>query len=593
MENIRPILHALFVLSLFPFSQARNFCPGRPPSGSCSPANFEDVLRPYNATIERINPVLNNTCYGEDVADNVFYGLCPAVSSSLADIAQSQCNYALVLPPSCAMTVKMGSYRFGLIMPESGVWGNSFMATGGFSFAGGINWREMWAGAYYYKMAVMSTDQGHKGGMSDQRWAKGNPGAREDWGYRALSGSVPVAKAIIQHFYGKPANHSYFAGCSTSGRQGLRQIEVDPESFDGLLIGAPAWDQEHLMPWVAKLADIDPPDSPGSVHKTPTQYAFLVDGFRNECDANDNLADGVIMDPAACNITQIAANLSCAINTSPDCLTQAQVSTLVSLHQNLTITVDGSTKDVFPGPEIGAEANLLGVLVTPQGGEYAPAAKPYGFDWQWPINFLSNYEVGYNYTDQIVLDAERERPGNASPNASATNWTEFNSRGGKLMMYHGLADGIVPTKSSLQYYQEVGNATPQRDDFMLYYQVPGMGHCFWSDSYPVSVNISGVPAQLQQYRAPWFFSGATQGSAAGNGRTVDLVGRPATDMFAALVDWVENSSHRPHDITATTWDASTVNQGYFAQRPICPYPQRAQYIGGGSDFNVTTSWKCM
>ncbi|KAK8052730.1 ferulic acid esterase feruloyl esterase [Apiospora saccharicola] len=592
MENIGPILHALLVLSLFPFSQARNFCPGLLPSGSCSPANFEDVLRPYSATIETINTVSNNSCYGEDVADNVFYGLCPAFSSSLADIAQAQCNYALVLPPSCAMIVKMGNYRFGLIMPESGVWGNSFMATGGFSFAGGINWREMWAGAYYYKMAVMSTDQGHKGGMSDQRWAKGNPGAREDWGYRALSGSVPVAKDIIQRYYGKPANHSYFAGCSTSGRQGLKQIQVDPASFDGLLIGAPAWDQEHLMPWVAKLADIDPPDTPGSVHRTPTQYAFIVDGVRNGCDSQDNVTDGVIMDPAACNITDIAQSLSCDNNTSPDCLTRAQASTLVALHHNLTITVDGKPQSVFPGPEPGAEANLL-TFVDPTSGEYAPAAKPYGFDWQWPINFLTNYKVGYNYTDQIVLDAETEKPGNASPNASATNWTALNDRGGKVMMYHSLADGIIPTKSSLQYYQEVVKAAPEHDDFMLYYQVPGMGHCLWSDSYPVAPSVPGTPPLLQQYRAPWFLSAATQGSAALGSNLTGLVNNATTDMFAALIKWVETKSDKPHDIITTTFNATDRYNTPFAQRPVCPYPQRAQYIGGSSDFNVTTSWKCI
>lgn len=584
-------LTALAVLSLFPFCQARNFCPGTPPSGNCSTAHLEGVLGPYNATIETINRT-NETfsCYGEDVADNVFYGLCPAVSSNITNISLPACNYALSLPPSsCAMIVKMETYRFGLIMPENGSWKNSFLATGGFTFAGGINWREMWPGALYYGMAVMSTDQGHKGGMTDQRWAKDNPRAREDWGFRALDGSVPVAKDIIQQYYGRPADHSYFAGCSTSGRQGLRQIEVDPASFDGLLIGAPAWDQEHLMPWVAKLADVAPPDTAGSVPRTPTQYPFIVNGVRNGCDAKDNVTDGVVMDPAACNMTEIAMSLSCVNNTSPDCLTPAQVSTLVALHQNLTIEVAGVAQSVFPGPEPGAEANLLDSFVNPAGGEYAPGAKPYGFDWQWPINFLSNYEVGYNYTDQIVKDAVDQRPGMASPQASAANWTAFNGRGAKVMMYHGLADGIVPTKSSLQYYQEVGNATPERDDFMLYYQVPGMAHCFLSDSYPVG------PLQLPQFRAPWFFSGATQGTAAFRGNP-DLgrqwVNNASSDMFAALVQWVEAKGPKPQGIVATTFNAADGYASAFAQRPICPFPQTAHYVENATNPNSTTNWNC-
>ncbi|KAK8018570.1 tannase-domain-containing protein [Apiospora marii] len=482
------------------------------------------------------------------------------------------------------MIVKMDTYQFGLILPETGTWKNSLMATGGFSFAGGINWREMWPGALYYGMAVMSTDQGHKGGMTDQRWAKDNPRARKDWGYRALNGSVPVAKDIIQQYYGKPPDHSYFAGCSTSGRQGLRQLQVDPASFDGLLIGAPAWDQEHMMPWVAKLADVDPPDTPGTVPKTPTQYPFIVNGVRNGCDAKDGVADGVIMDPAACNITEIAMSLSCENNASMDCLTQAQVSTLIALHQNLTIEIDGVTQSVFPGPELGAEANLLGTYVTPTG-----ETKPYGFDWQWPINFLSNYEVGYNYTDQIVKDAVDERPGKASPQASATNWTAFNDRGGKVMMYHGLADGIVPTKSSLQYYQEVGNATTERDDFMLYYQVPGMAHCFLSDSYPVG--------SFPQYRAPWFFSGATQGTAAFGSRPISglhWVNNASSDMFAALIQWVETNDQdqKPHAIIATTFNATDRYNSSFAQRPICPFPQTAHFNESEINPNATTSWMC-
>ncbi|KAK8069194.1 hypothetical protein PG994_005810 [Apiospora phragmitis] len=222
---------------------------------------------------------LNNGCYGEDIADNGFYGACPATESN-PNILLPQCNYALPLPPTCAMIVKMDTYRFGLIMPERGFWAGSFMTTGGFSFAGGIDWREMWAAARYYNMAVMSTEQGHKGDQQDQRWAKDNPRARNDWGCRALDGSVPVAKDIIRAYYGDPISHSYFAGCSTSGRQGLRQLEIDPNSFDGLLIGAPSWDQEHIMPWVAKLAGLDLPDTPGTVPDNPSQFAFIVDEIR-------------------------------------------------------------------------------------------------------------------------------------------------------------------------------------------------------------------------------------------------------------------------------------------------------------------------
>ncbi|KAK6854096.1 tannase and feruloyl esterase [Apiospora arundinis] len=475
----------------------------------------------------------------------------------------------------------MDTYRFGLIMPESDHYKGSFMATGGFTFAGGINWREMWSGAYYYGMAVMSTDQGHRGEQNDQRWAKGNTQARNDWGYRALDGSIPVAKEIITAYYDRPIEKSYYAGCSTSGRQGLKQLQINPTSFDGLLIGAPAWDQEHLMPWVAKLADIDPPDTEGTVPDSPSQRQFITDGVRRGCDADDGVTDDVIMDPAKCNITTVANTLRCGVNSSPLCLNDAQAKTLVTLHQNYTVTIDGTTRDVFPGPEPGAEWNLFDFVET-SFGQYGGSAKPFGFDWQWPIDFLSGYEYGYNYTDQIVKDAEEQRPGMASPQANETNWAAFHARGGKVIMYHGLADGTIPTKSSALYFDAVKKAAPDRDDFMMYYQVPGMRHCFWSDPDPVTPSLR---------TAPWFFSGATQGSAALGYNVTILLNNTKTDMFAALVGWVKQPEQKPREIVATTFNAVRPGLEYYWQRPICPYPGIAQYNGTGN-INATVNWHC-
>ncbi|KAK8098188.1 tannase and feruloyl esterase [Apiospora kogelbergensis] len=577
-------------LGLFSLCRALNLCPGVPPTGNCNENRFQSILQKYNATIETINSTiasLGTGCFGEDISNNIFYGYCP--TAQVSERGFPACNYAEFLPPSCAVIVKMDSYRFGLIMPEEQNYTGSFMATGGFSFAGGINWREMWAGAYYYGMAVMSTDQGHRGEQPDLRWAKDNPRARDDWGYRALNGSIPVAKDFITAYYGKNISHSYFAGCSTSGRQGLKQLEIDPTSFDGLLIGAPALDQEHLMPWVAKLADIDPPDTERTVPDSPSQRQFIVDGVRRGCDAKDGVVDDVIMNTTACNIADVAATLGCNVNHNPLCLTQAQINTLVELHQNYTVNTNGTTRDVYPGPEPGAEDNLF-VFVDPSPGPYAAAAKPFGFDWQWPIDFLNGYGYGYNYTDKIVSDAESQRPGMPSPRVNNTKWADFHHRGGKVMMYHGLADGTIPTKSSAVYFDAVKEVASDRDDFMLYYQVPGMHHCFFSDS--LDANQNPLTPQYTN-TAPWYFSGATQGSAAlaYTEKVKQLVTNASSDMFTALINWVEHPEEKPHGIVATTFHVVPQSPGYYAQRPVCPYPQVAEYDGTGVT-NLTTSWKC-
>ncbi|KAK1776963.1 tannase and feruloyl esterase-domain-containing protein [Copromyces sp. CBS 386.78] len=113
------------------------------------------------------------------------------------------------------------------------------------------NWPGMSEGTHYGFVAI-STDNGHNSAGSDLSWA--TPARLHGWGYRALHGSVVVGKLLIAHYYSNSPTYSYYAGCSTGGRQGLREVQYDANSFDGVLIGAPAWDTMHLMPWISKIA---------------------------------------------------------------------------------------------------------------------------------------------------------------------------------------------------------------------------------------------------------------------------------------------------------------------------------------------------
>lgn len=58
---------------------------------------------------------------------------------------------------------------------------------------------------------------GHNSEGGDLSWA--TPASLWDWGYRALHGSVVAGRVLIEHYYGKPILRSYYAGCSTGGRQ--------------------------------------------------------------------------------------------------------------------------------------------------------------------------------------------------------------------------------------------------------------------------------------------------------------------------------------------------------------------------------------
>ena len=65
----------------------------------------------------------------------------------------------------------------------------------------------------------MSTDTGHNSVSSNGTWAYGNEGAVLDWGYRAMHGSVVLAKELTTSYYGNKILYSYYSGCSTGGSE--------------------------------------------------------------------------------------------------------------------------------------------------------------------------------------------------------------------------------------------------------------------------------------------------------------------------------------------------------------------------------------
>jgi feruloyl esterase len=201
---------------------------------------------------------------------------------------------------------------------------------------------------------------------------------------------------------------------------------------------------------------------------------------------------------------------------------------------------------------------------------------PDGFDWQWEIDFLG-YLPGYSFSDDIIVDAEKANPGSATADPGKTDWAAFNKRGGKLMLYQGLADGLIPPKSTTQYFEALHTATSGTvSSFIRYYQVPGMHHCWASDN-------DGL-----RYFAPWMFGGIGQQSYASVAQIDSVLRKSGSDMLMALMDWVEGKG-APSSIQATTWVGTTTT--VFRQRPICPYPQRSENIDP-SNISSPNSWTC-
>ncbi|KAK4464972.1 tannase and feruloyl esterase [Cladorrhinum samala] len=479
------------------------------------------------------------------------------------------------LPHLCAVTVRVSlpnassSYRFGLFLPPNCTWNSRFLTVGNYAQAGGINWADMGQGPHY-GMATLSTDTGHNSVESDLSWGLNNPQALQDWGWRALKGSVEIGKALVEGYYGRRISYSYWSGCSTGGRQGLKQVQVAPDAFDGVLVGAPAWDTQHLFPWITRLAALNRPGTAGFLDNAGIE--LLRGAVQRQCVLERTEATrGRVADPFdGCALDW--SRIRCPGDDPAQCLTDAQVSTAMSVYADYHSNATTGGRATFPGMPLGSEALWGPFLVGGPQVEFNEAYERY-----WLYNnaswSLADYDEG-----RVVADSERINPGNAT--ADDFNVSRFRDGGGKILMYHGRADGIVPTGSSQAYYDRTVEAMGEVDDFFRLFHVPGMYHCWYTDT---TVN------------APWIMGGAGQAVRLqkdlnfGQGWSVPgFEGNGTYDALVALMDWVESKGAKPVEkVIATTYDGTRLKQ-----RPLCKWPAKAQYKGAG-DVYKADSWSCV
>ena len=131
---------------------------------------------------------------------------------------------ALVLPWFIAIILKSGDSFF-------------VEAVGNGGWAGTISYPAM-AQALARGYATTSTDTGHStpGGS----FALGHPEKLIDFAYRSEHEMTVEGKAIVKSLYGNAPKYSYWNGCSTGERQGLKEAQRYPSDYDGIIAGAPA-----------------------------------------------------------------------------------------------------------------------------------------------------------------------------------------------------------------------------------------------------------------------------------------------------------------------------------------------------------------
>ena len=424
--------------------------------------------------------------------------------------------------------------QFALALPEN--WNGRFLLQGGGGLNGSVQ-APLGASAaggnpgLARGFAVASTDTGHQGRGNFDASFRQDQQASLDFAYAAIGRVAEVAKRIVAQHYGKAAERSYFAGCSTGGREAMLMAQRYPTYFDGVVSGAPAMRTAFSGigdRWVAAtLNEIAPKNAQGlPVTRDALSDAdkrTVIEGILNACDAADGIKDGMVFNPQACRFDP--KTLVCKGAKADNCLSQSQATTLEKAFAGPR---DSKGRQVYPGffldTGIASTQGIPGLL---HGG-----SNPVGSAFT---------DIGMD-VDSAVARALADPAESLSATSQWTNLNTFSGHGGKLIFWHGVSDPWFSALDTIDYYERMtkANGGPEQvRDWSRLFLSPGMGHC------------SGGPATLDTF-----------------------------DALAAIVDWVEKGV-APASLTAT-------GRAFPGRsRPLCAYPLHAHYTGKGNPEDAT------
>ncbi len=414
------------------------------------------------------------------------------------------------------------------------------------------------------EFVVAGDDMGHSGGIGGPGGggAMGSfgadPDARIDFAYRANHETTLAAKALIAIFYGQPQKYSYFVGCSDGGREALAEAERYPNDFDGISAGAPVLlinlHNSFFHGWegaINKRAD-------GSPILLRSRMSMVHDAVLAHCPTLSGVEDGLLENPFGCKFDPAWVQCKAETTETSKCLTAEETAVL---------------KKYYEGP-----SDARGHYFTISG--YA-----LGSELQWglpnsataaqrgPGGGMASGNIKYLMLPTVLSDEELARfsfseewfnkvseLGAPLYNAGNTNLRPFEEHGGKLIVWHGLADDSVPPAMSVAFYQGVQKQLGDKltDSFMRLFLIPGVGHCGGGEGFPQIDLLSPLMAWTEMKQAPQMIvAGKTASRQMGPGGPGGPGGGQASRPYA-----------QPAQLTIAT-------------RPVYPYPYVARYKGTG------------
>jgi feruloyl esterase len=430
---------------------------------------------------------------------------------------------AAVRAAHCRVNGVIGTeIKFTLLLPDQ--WNGKFFMGGGGGFVGSVQNSAAFTVNSGY--ATVGTDTGHQGGGTDASWALNNLERKVNFGYLAIHRTAETAKAIVASYYGTASTKNYFAGCSRGGGQAFMEAQRFPADFDGIVAGAPAFNWTALAAQMVRNMQAAFPD-PGVMTPmfTAAELKMVEGRIIEACDASDGVKDGVMEDPRRCKFN---------VDTLP--LSPKQRNALKVIYDPIMV----GESQIYPGQPYGGEGENAGwPLWITGGGSAIPGVNGPSLRFAFGtgiFRYLVFNDPAWDYSKYDLSSWKKDTVLAASYlNATDPNLDAFKSRGGKLILWHGWADPALTPLASIQYYEQVYARDPQASDYFRTFLLPGVLHC-------------------------------------GGG-----AGPDTADWTTAISDWVENGK-APQRVVARKLASGAVTRS----RPLCAYPQKAEYKGSGS-----------
>ena len=429
--------------------------------------------------------------------------------------------------------------------------------------------------------------------------------AVREWAYNSIDTTTQTTKYLIDAYYGRAAENSYFVGCSTSGRQGMAMSQRFPKHYDGVVAGDPF----YLPPEISLDRDVGPGADHLRVAKGHERRAALhaeiharrpepvhqrdpggvrpprrPGGRRYRQHGRVPFRSGDFRLPVlgGLRLHRAGSALQCTGAKTATCLTPAQVNAAKKIEQGPRtsggqhiVSPDGTLLSGYPFDggfmqPSGIPTRDIGTATSPPGniglgsGQLPffwfatpdPTYNPLTVNYDTDIGLVTPVAGGQQLDGHFPLRRPR-RQADLLPwavrlgSAVAVHVEYFHKVAGRFGGKH--------PRFAHETRGEGGNSDDklgQAEDFMKLYLVPNMGHC-------------GGNASTDRF-----------------------------DMLTPMVNWIENGIE-PKTVVATGVNFSSTLGSLTGlpttrSRPLCPYPQTLRYTGPkGGDISVAANYACV